>query len=286
MTQIKSPFIGSEALTRGGLSRHQLRTGYRRVFPDVYTSAIAPMSLRDRITAAWLWSGRKATIAGLAAAALHGAKWVDDDVVIELICSNAKTPPGISTRRVKLLRGEQQVLGGALVTSPARTAFDVGRRGRVDDAVARLDALARATKLTLPDVTAVAQRHPGARGLRHLDTVLELADAGAESPRETWLRLLFIRAGLPRPRTQIPVTGSDGLPFAYLDMGWDDCMVAVEYDGEHHQTSRSLYTNDIRRTERVEQCGWQVIRVVKEDYPADILRRVRLARQFRSASVR
>lgn len=114
--------------------------------------------------------------------------------------------------------------------------------------------------------------------------MLDLVDAGAESPKETWLRLLFISAGLPRPRTQIPVTASHGVAFAYLDMGWEDCMVAVEYDGEHHQTSRSVYTNDIRRAERAEQCGWQVIRVVKEDRPADILRRARQARA--SAGVR
>jgi hypothetical protein len=27
---------------------------------------------------------------------------------------------------------------------------------------------------------------------------------GAQSPKETWLRLLLIQAGLPRPQTQIP----------------------------------------------------------------------------------
>ncbi len=30
-------------------------------------------------------------------------------------------------------------------------------------------------------------------------------DAGAQSPKETWLRLLLIDAGFPRPQTQIPV---------------------------------------------------------------------------------
>lgn len=286
MTHLRDPFIGSEALASAVLSRHQLRTSYRPVFPDVYLSRTTPLSLHHRILAAWLWSRRRATVAGLAAAALHGAKWIDDDITVELVHSNPKTPNGIRTRRVVLLDGErQQTRFGHAVTDPVRTAFDLARQGREQHAVARLDALVRATGLRIDDVADLARRHPGARGLRQLETVLDLVDGGAESPKETWLRLLLIRAGLPRPRTQIPVLGLDGVPFAYLDMGWEDCMVAVEYDGEHHQTSRLVYTNDIRRAERIAQRGWRVVRVVKEDHPVDILRRVRDARQCRAASV-
>ena len=55
--------------------------------------------------------------------------------------------------------------------------------------------------------------------------------AGAQSPKETWLRLVLIQAGLPRPQTQIPVYDEFGEVIAYLDMGWEDVKVAVEYDG-------------------------------------------------------
>ncbi|BBY18019.1 hypothetical protein [Mycolicibacterium litorale] len=285
MNQLRDPFIGSEALACGAVSRHQLRTRYRAVFPGVYAQKLSPLSLHERIVAAWLWSGRRATIAGLAAAALHGAKWIDDDVVVDLIYANPKPPPGIRTRRAVLLDGERQVVRGRAVTSPARTAFDLGREGRVDAAVERLDALVRATALGLGDVADLARHHPGVRGLRQLETAVDLVDSGAESPKETWLRLLIMRAGLPRPRTQIPVLGPDGAPFAFLDMGWENCMVAMEYDGEHHQTSRWVYTKDIRRAEKIDAAGWLVVRVVREDHPVDIVRRVRHARALRSASV-
>ncbi|MDI3312860.1 MAG: hypothetical protein QJR12_00790, partial [Mycobacterium sp.] len=149
-----------------------------------------------------------------------------------------------------------------------------------------LDALARATAFTVDRVLGIAQRHPGARGLRRLETALDLVDAGAQSPRESYLRLLLIDAGLPRPQTQIPVTGADGLPVAYLDMGWEDCMVAVEYDGDHHRADRLQYLSDIRRLEKLECMGWLVVRVVAEDHPTDIVRRVRRARQLRASSVR
>lgn len=283
---MSEPFVGSEALANGVLSRHQLRTRYRTIFPDVYLSKNSPPSLRQRVAAARLWAGGRATVGGLAAAALHGAKWIDEDTVVELIHPNPRAPQGIVTRRDVLFAGERRLINGLHVTTAARTAFDLGRRGDVGHAVARLDALFRATGLTVDAVDQVARRHPGARGLRRLETVLELVDAGAESPKESWLRLLLIRAGLPPPRTQIPVREAGDAPFAYLDMGWEDCLVAAEYDGEHHQTRRSVYAKDIRRAERIADAGWTVVRVVKEDHPNDILRRLRNAMASRSASVR
>lgn len=282
---VRGPFVGSEAVAAGAMNRHQLRTRYRAVFPDVYDSHGATPTLGLRTCAAWLWSGRRGVIAGAAAAALHGARWIPDDVPIELIHPNTRPPPGVWTRRCALNVGETQVLDGRHVTTPERTAFDIGRRGAVRSAVARLDSLARATGFKTDDVRALAGGHPGAPGLRRLEAALDLMDTGAESPRESYLRLLLIDAGLPRPRTQIPVSGVDGVPVAYLDMGWEDLMVGVEYDGDlgappacgGHRTDRRQYVKDIRRSEMLKRMGWLVVRVVAEDHPAEVLRRVRAA---------
>jgi hypothetical protein len=271
------PFIGSEALTLGELSRHHLRTRYRAVLPNVYLAKDVQPSLEQRIVAAWLWSNRRATIAGAAAAALHGAEWIPDDVPVELIYANPRAPRGVLTQRCALIDGETQTIAGLTVTTPERTAFDIGRGGAVRSAVVRLDALARATGFKLDDVLRIAKCHPRSPGLRRLEAALELVDAGSQSPRESYLRLLLIDAGLPRPQTQIPVLGGDGIPVAYLDMGWEDWMVAVEYDGDHHRTDRRQYVKDIRRLAMLEQTGWTVVRVVAEDSPAAVLRRVRAA---------
>jgi hypothetical protein len=172
---------------------------------------------------------------------MHGTKWIDDDVPVELIHANPHPPQGVLTRRDILLAGEVQTLAGRPVTTPERTAFDIGRRAPRRGAVAQLDALARATGFKVDYVLSIAGRHRGCRGLRQLETVLEVVDPGAQSPRESYLRLLLIEAGLPRPLTQTPVFGADGLPIAYLDMGWPDLMVAVEYDGDHHRFDRRQY---------------------------------------------
>ncbi|MCV7257706.1 hypothetical protein H7J72_03580 [Mycobacterium shimoidei] len=278
------PFIASEVLACGVLSRHQLRTRYRALFPNVYLPRRTEPTLQQRIIAAWLWSGRQGVIAGTAAAALHGAKWVDDDIAIELIHSNNRPPPGVLTRRDTLLDTEVTTVAGISLTTPERTAYDIGRRVPRRAAVAQLDALSRATGLKLDDVAAIIEHRRGARGLRQLEMALELVDPGAESPRETYLRLLLIDSGLPRPQTQIPVVTQQTT--YYLDMGWDDCMVAVEYDGEHHRSDPLQYRKDIRRLEILEYIGWIVIRVVAADHPADIVRRVRRALQSRKSSER
>lgn len=88
----------------------------------------------------------------------------------------------------------------------------MGRRTKIGAAVVRLDALAAATGFTIGDIEHLAAAHRHTRGLRQLECALDLMDAGAESPKETWLRLLAIGEGYPRPRTQIPVFGPDGWP--------------------------------------------------------------------------
>lgn len=270
------PFIGSEALGSGALNRYELRRYYRAILPDVYLDKRVAPSLARRATAAWLWSGRQGVVAGLAASALHGSRWIDDDTPVTLVWKNTRPPRGVITHNDTLLDGEVQVRLGLTVTTPERTAFDVGRRGRLDEAVARLDALAAARHFKVADVSELARHHRRVRGLRQLDTVLDLVDAGAQSPRETSLRLLLIRAGLPWPQTQIRVC-IEGYPVAYLDMGWEELKIAVEYDGDQHRTDRRQYLKDIRRLDMLRELGWIIVRVVAEDHSEDIIRRVRRA---------
>ena len=273
-------FVGSEALARGVLTRYELRTFYRRVLPDVYTAKRTVLTLEDRTVAAWLWSKREGVVKGLAASALLGAKWVDGDIPIELNWANHRPPTGVVTRNDTLLESEIARHGAMAVTTPDRTAFDLGCRAPVWQAAARLDSLARATHLKVGDVQELALRHPHVKGLRQLDRVLDLVDAGAESPQETRIRLMLMDAGFPRPQTQIPVRGPDGFPRYYLDMGWEEVMVAVEYDGRHH-TDRPVYSRDIIRLECVNSVGWIVVRVVAEHRRAEIVHRVRQAWELR-----
>lgn len=278
-------FVGSEALQQGRLSGYELRTKFRTIFPDVYVADYAAPSLRLRSEAAWLWSRRRGVLTGLAAAALHGSPWICDDEPIELIWRNPNPPAGIVTRNQRVAGDEVTRVAGLPVTTVARTAYDLARRLPRGQAVAHLDALMHATPFSNEDVLLLGKRYQGARGLRRLRAALPLIDGGAASPKETWLRLLLIDAGLPIPATQIPVV--DGYwPVAFLDLGWEQFKVAAEYDGDHHRTDRRQYAKDQRRLRKLEAFGWLVVRVIAEDKPDDIVRRVRAAlrrRGFRTA---
>lgn len=269
------PFLGTEALESGALTRHDLARWHRRLYPDVYVPRRYEPTLRDRTVAAWLWSRRRGVIAGSAAAALHGADWVDATIPVELIWRNGRPPVGLVVRNEAIHDDEITTVRGIPVTSKSRTAFDLGRHLDRGDAVARLDALKRATAFHADSVWRLADRYPGARGIASLRRAIPLVDGGAASPRETWLRLLLVDAGLPRPTTQLAVVENRGKRLRTLDMGWEDYIVGVEYDGDQHRTDRPQYAKDVRVKRKLAEFGWLMTFVIKEDRPDEIVASVR-----------
>jgi hypothetical protein len=266
-------FVGSEVIAAGRLTRQELRRWYRPLYRGIYTQAGVSPSLRDRATAAWLASNRRGVIAGAAASALHGAQWVDDDISIELIARRARPQRGLIVRDEALADDEVTWVGKLPVTTRVRTAFDLGRNLPRGEAIARLDSLMYSQLFSIEEVLLLAKRYRGARGLKALRAVLPLVDGGAASPRETWLRLLYIDAGLPRPTTQIPIVEGRGRLVRMADMGWEEFMVVSEYDGDQHRTNRRQYTKDIRSLRRARELGWIVDQVIKEDRKDDIVAR-------------
>lgn len=278
--------LGSEALASGAVTRHALRSRFVAIHPDVYVPKGTILTPAMRAHAAWLWSRRRAIVAGQSASAVHGAKWVDHRAPAQLLYQHRRPPPGVRTWLDRVADDEIQAVNGMPVTTPARTAFDLACRNPIGKAVAAIDALVRATRLDVADADLVAKRYKGRRNIRRARRALQLVDAGAESPRETWLRLILIEAGYPRPQTQIPVYGGYGELVAVLDMGWEDIKVALEYEGDHHRTDRRQFNRDIARYEAVTtDLGWIVVRVTAEDVPGGILRRVAKAWSRRTCSV-
>jgi hypothetical protein len=149
-------FRGSEALRDAALTEYQLRRWYRPIFRDVYVPQHDDPSLSDRIVGAWLWSRRRSVVAGAAAAALHGAAWIDVDTPIELIGKSARPQRGLVVRDETLGTDEIARVRRLPVTTIARTAFDLGRHLPRGDAVARLDALMKVAPFSVDDVNVLA----------------------------------------------------------------------------------------------------------------------------------
>ncbi|WP_395307864.1 hypothetical protein V4U86_21045 [Mycobacterium sp. AMU20-3851] len=275
-------FLGSEALAAGTVNRYQLRTRYDAVHRNVYVPRGAVLTPRDKAVAAWLWSGRRGVAAGLSAAALHGSKWIDAKYPAELIQDSRSGPSGIVIHSDTLGPDEVAVVRGVPATSPARTAFDLGRRtgsggeGLVQ-AVIRVDAMLQVTALKTTDVEPLLLRHKGVRGVCQLRRVLDLADDGAESPQEIRLRLVLTWAGLRPSHTQINVYDGYRL-VGRLDMGYPQWKVGVQYDGAQHWEDPRQRARDIEQDVAYRDAGWRIVRVgadLLRYRQATVIRRVR-----------
>lgn len=101
-----------------------------------------------------------------------------------------------------------------------------------------------------------------------MDAGAQMAKRGCACPSST--------QDMPDPDPD-SVLDENGFEFAYLDMGWEGVMIAVEYDGDHHRTDRTTYAWDVIRLRKIQRAGWLHVRVIKKDRPRDILDRVRAA---------
>lgn len=265
------PFLGSAAVRGGLLTRRQLARSHRALYRDVYVHRDVELTATLRARAVHLATG--ATLCGLSAAAVLGTRWLDAAAPAEIVRPDRHTQPGIVVRTWTVASDEVCLVASIRCTTPARTAFDIGRTRPAEQAVPILDALLNATGVPPARVVALAQRYPGARGVARLRAILELVDGGAESPQESRLRLVLVRAGLPKPETQIR--------FRHLrirvDLGWRQWKVAVEYDGIQHWADRRQRAWDIERIALLEAAGWAVVRVDAESLsrPEQVVERVR-----------
>ncbi|GAA2236844.1 hypothetical protein GCM10009851_22310 [Herbiconiux moechotypicola] len=101
------------------------------------------------------------------------------------------------------------------------------------------------------------------RGRRRALEALEFVRDGAESPRETQLRLRLVRAGLPEPACNVAILENDGTLIGYGDLVYRSERVVVEYDGEQHRTDDRQHHRDLERHEALLGAGWLHVRETK-----------------------
>jgi hypothetical protein len=259
--ELEWPLRGWDAVEAGNLTVRELRRLYVSIYPGVHVPRGAELCAVRRAQAAWLWSRQRGVVAGLSASAMLGSRWIEPGHPAELIHTNRHPPANLMVHSDELATVETQHLNGIAATTPARTAFDIGRRLELVAGVQRIDALMNATDVKVRDIETVAARHPGVRGLVQLRETLALVDGGAESPWETLTRLLFVQNGFPPPETQIPVHDDYGILIAVIDIGWRDYLVGVDFEGSHHWTNARQRHWDAERFTRLPELGWQDFKV-------------------------
>jgi len=85
----------------------------------------------------------------------------------------------------------------------------------------------------------------------------------AESPMETRLRWLLLKAGLPRPEVQTKLLDSRGRFVGRADLYYPDSRLVIEFDGANH---RDRLVEDNRRQNLLMNAGYSVLRFTASDY--------------------
>ena len=257
---LNEPFLGSAAVARGMVTPDQLRgPRFTRVFRGIFVRAGVEVDFALRCRAASLIQEGRGVLVGWAAAELLGASCAPIGAPVELVARYGRGQPGLVVRRDTLMPDEIIQAGTARVTTPARTAFDLGRVTPVVHAIMAVDALRHACDLTVDEVRAITRRHPGVRGLGQLPEVLRRSTDLADSPMESRIRVAIEDAGLPLPVLQHRVG-----PYL-LDLAYPELKIAVEYDGREHLIPARA-RRDLRRQAYLTAAGWTVLR-----FPASVV---------------
>jgi len=210
-------------------------------------------------------------VAGRSAAALYGAGTVTAGDPVEVVIPRHVRfgrSVGLLAHSADLVDGDTRELDGMRLTTPARTCWDLAQWLDLVEAVVVIDLLVRRRLVTVADLEAYAARRRGVRGWRRLLRAATLADAGAESPQESRLRVRLVLAGLPAPVTQY-VIECDGRFVARVDLAWPEHKVAVEYDGLWHAAEDQIH-RDRQRLNHLVNAGWVVLHItskrLREDF--------------------
>jgi very-short-patch-repair endonuclease len=184
---------------------------------------------------------------------------------------------GVKLRRAALPESDVIIRKGFRVTSAMRTICDLGGRADLVESVVAIDMALHAGLLELSDLTTHVEANAGAKGIKRLRRAVHLADARTESPMESRLRMLLIKARLPRPTVQAELLDASGNFIARADLYYPDRRLVVEYDGTNH---RDRMAADLRRQNALLNAGFHLLRFSSSDLrePLSIVAQVRRAR--------
>ena len=277
-----TPFTaqGAQAM---GLSRRRLRRlvderEVRRVLRNVYVRADIEDSTETRARAAALVVNPASVVCDRTAAWVHGVdvfRYRELDLLppLETFVLRGES----RTRRPETSGGERDLaehdvclVEGIPVTTPLRTALDLGCGLGRRDALAALDGFMRVHGITHEQLRRELPRYFRRRGVVQLRQLLPLADGRAESPGESWTRLAIIDAGIPVPEPQLWICVG-GRKVYRLDLAYPHARVCIEYDGREFHEGDEADAADEKRREWLRRRGWTVIVVDKDSFTDESL---------------
>ncbi|WP_458317333.1 type IV toxin-antitoxin system AbiEi family antitoxin domain-containing protein [Mycolicibacterium brisbanense] len=270
--------VASTAQLRSVMSRRTLaafvRSGHiLRVCRGVYSDRV-PGTI-ERLAALDILTSMPIVACMNTAAALYGFDTEHDERVHIL-------DPGLRIRTADGLMVHQRVgaplkkVFGRLATAPAWTAVELARTLRRPRALAVLDAALHVEACGTAELESAVREQKGRRGIVAVRDLLLHADARAESPMESEMRLVFIDWCVPTPEPQYEIIDRHGERWR-VDFAWPDAKVAAEYDSVAWHATPEGFKHDRLKAARLQECGWRTVSATGDDIrrrPEELVRRV------------
>jgi hypothetical protein len=164
---------------------------------------------------------------------------------------------GHQYRRTRIIQ-----IRGMTVAAPLDAWVQCAARSCVDDLVVIGDALVcrQSPLVTLDQLRAAAAAYRG-RGSRNLRSAASLVRENTDSARETEIRLILVRSGLPEPIVNFPIFNRYGVQIALGDMAYPEFRVLIEYDGRQHFDDEFQHHRDVDRLNEIAEEDWRIVRV-------------------------
>ena len=245
---------GAAGVDRAALERLLRAGAVHRVLRGVYAASAAPDTPTFRVAAVRLVVGEQAVVVDRTAAWVHGVPpsaltSEPSDVVPLDLLARTTSHRGRSHR---LAARDLERVDGLRVTTPLRTALDLGRLLPPERALACLDALLGCGTFTHAALLAEVSRMTGCPGVGRLRALAVQADARASGTAESVLRLHWHAARLPTPVPGMPVAAGGRLVRLAL---------AVERRQFAAVVSGQLLAGEVTTEDLValEAAGWRVV---------------------------
>lgn len=274
------PFTAAEAQALG-VTRHELRVLVAsglviHLLYGVYVPGHWLDTAATRAQAAAHVAPPHCVVVDRSAAGLHGIDVLDyAELDVPPRLEVASIGGATRSRRSGVLGGERDLLpdevmsiGDVLVTTPERTACDLGcLRGR-HRAFGAIEAIRTKFDLSEASLTRLLPRFAGRRGVTQLRELIALSRVGADSQPESWLAIDIHDEGFPMPAAQV-WTWAPGYGRAKVENAYEHLRIGVEYDGEENHSADGDVEHDETRREALRRADWIVIVVRRDGFSGD-----------------
>jgi len=140
------------------------------------------------------------------------------------------------------LERDLTVVHGLRMTTPLRTALDLGRQRWPEPAITALDALHRLGAFTVEELVGEIGRLRGMRWVTTLRTVAPHTDGRSQSGGESVVRWRWLQLPVPPPQPQVEVRSQGRV--AFVDVGNEDVRFGVEFQGVEWHIGEVNEAND------------------------------------------